>query len=640
MSTDSIDDLVDYSEGLPSPSLANSRRIDTSISEGVCASSPTITPLVIPDTFSHELTMVRTRSQERSGRMSVSPDGRASPNRSSRRDTGANATVVDVLLINQDQDVRHTAVFVEAIDKRFPAPSEYDEVDPQHVDAVSTRLLGLAPWFDRDVVYEAPEILAAYADEQGYLPGQIHLDCVHSWLWRRAFCARDADLKVPAERLPSSIKEDFVLSCYEGLNRMTQIDPIPADAGVDMFVCRSRYEEAYLEAVRAVPNNLIDSWRTITGVRQAAILLQRPMLRQEFRYISRRSDFGLQYLPGERWARSKWGQAVPFQCPQVELMSRDSRRRTFCRLTEAFHSYEVPQGCPVPTPPICGYKGSEMMRRDSGWWVVCYTDFVCRTAAFLLADVYDSLRLWWIPRATIEACRSLDLSTILGSQANVTDFLELLNVIEGVDFYQYPESQSLRYLGEGHRRSRWTPCADFVFYDPWERQLLTKVQYESLRTRGRRQMPVGHPTGYDFEDISPSWDGRTFTPTERDDLDVLPVISQRPFIDFLGVEAERTAREGLYILPTAYPPTTDVNNTVDRSSPGNVVMGGTADETPAVQRPEGLGGNAPPSQVVGIPSRTEDEVIRDWLRRVGLPDANTTGNATEMMYYLRGRLGL
>lgn len=42
----------------------------------------------------------------------------------------------------------------------------------------------------------------------------------------------------------------------------------------------------------------------------------------------------------------------------------------------------------------------------------------------------------------------------------------------------------------------------------------------------------------------------------------------------------------------------------------------------------------------GDNERSEADVVRDLLRRMGLPDANTSGSATEMMHYLRGRLSL
>lgn len=81
------------------------------------------------------------------------------------------------------------------------------------------------------------------------------------------------------------------------------------------------------------------------------------------------------------------------------------------------------------------------MRRESGWWVVAYTEMVCRTAALLLFDVYDSLRLWWVPQATIDAWRNIDLVSILGSQANVDELLDLLRVVKKTHFYNYRQSQ-------------------------------------------------------------------------------------------------------------------------------------------------------------------------------------------------------
>ena len=198
----------------------------------------------------------------------------------------------------------------------------------------------------------------------------------------------------------------------------------------------------------------------------------------------------------------------------------------------------------------------------------------------------------------------------------------------------------MRYSDAGHRRARWTPCSDFVYYDPWERQLLTTVQYESLRTRGRRQIPVGHPTGYHFDTDIAGWDGKTFISPERDDQDGLPLISMRPYIDFLGSEAERVARTGIFLSPRTYPPVPLSSNPTGERRKGAVINDTTMMDAPSASTP----GIAPRNDVAlrdsESQSRTEDEVIRSFLRRTGLPDANTTGNATEMMYYLRGRLGL
>lgn len=554
--------------------------------------------------------MVRTRSQERIGEnRGVNPSVDAVPDR--------------------DRVVRFPG-----IDKSFPAPSEYDDFDPKRGDDVNARLAGACPWFDRRVVTDHIDALAVYTDEHNFLPGQIHLDCLRSWQWVRAFAIVDSDLRTNSNQLVTTIRQDFALMCYEGLNRIMEIDPIPPNSGVDMFVCRSRHEQLYYTAIRGVPDDLLQSWHGIRGVRQAAILVQRPLLRCEFRYISRRADYGLVHVPGERWARSFWNLAVPHHCPQIEYMNRPARRRAFVRLTETFFNLEVPQGCAVGTPAICSYKSSEMVHRDSGWWVVFYTDFACKAAQFILTDVYDSLRLWYLPTPLIAAIRSLDLSDILGSQGNVDELHRLLRVIEGTDFYQYPESQSLRYdcPSDAHRRARWTPCADFIYYDPWEQQVLTTSQFDVVRTRRRRQMPVGHPVGYDFHQNVPGWDGVSYTSPEIDGVVELPLISTRPYVDFLDPEIERSAKMTLFVDPTNYTPVGPTGDGNPRSE--------RRDDSPYAMVDSPDRGMRSVSQDVTASSRSEEEVIRDFLRRVGLSEASTSGTTTEMMCYLRGCLRL
>lgn len=42
----------------------------------------------------------------------------------------------------------------------------------------------------------------------------------------------------------------------------------------------------------------------------------------------------------------------------------------------------------------------------------------------------------------------------------------------------------------------------------------------------------------------------------------------------------------------------------------------------------------------GSNERSDVDVLSDYLRLVGLPDANTIYLTTEMIHYFRGRLGL
>ena len=53
----------------------------------------------------------------------------------------------------------------------------------------------------------------------------------------------------------------------------------------------------------------------------------------------------------------------------------------------------------------------------TGLWVVAYTEQVVLICAGLLLDVYDTYRLWWVPRDVIAFARTLglDMDVALGS---------------------------------------------------------------------------------------------------------------------------------------------------------------------------------------------------------------------------------
>ena len=40
------------------------------------------------------------------------------------------------------------------------------------------------------------------------------------------------------------------------------------------------------------------------------------------------------------------------------------------------------------------YKIVDLMDPQSGWWILAYTEFAAKVAAFILFEVYDNCRLW------------------------------------------------------------------------------------------------------------------------------------------------------------------------------------------------------------------------------------------------------
>ena len=99
-------------------------------------------------------------------------------------------------------------------------------------------------------------------------------------------------------------------------------------------------------------------------------------------------------------------------------MTADARRAHFVAITSHWRSIEVPRGLYAELPPIFSYAMSRFLDdRDTGLWVVVFTEFAANVAAFVLWDAYDSRRLWCLSRHMIGFIRELDLSGILGSAA-------------------------------------------------------------------------------------------------------------------------------------------------------------------------------------------------------------------------------
>ena len=218
-------------------------------------------------------------------------------------------------------------------------------------------------------------------------------------------------------------------------------------------------------------------------------------------------------------------------------MTRDARRRGICKLIEAWERFEVAQGCNSELPTVFSYKASALMRRESGYWVVAFTEQACKVAAFLLFDVYDSLRLWWVSTTLIAAMRGLDLSPVLGSQANVDELHRLLDVVESVDFTTVAEANNWRYANAWRSPGRDGIGGDFIYFDPWARRKLTYSEYEAILLRGRRQLPFGHPIGLNYDVHVDGWNGREYSPppTDGDDMDQ-DVGVFRPEVRFLTDE--------------------------------------------------------------------------------------------------------
>ncbi len=232
---------------------------------------------------------------------------------------------------------RDVALFVppngEETFPSFPAPREFDDVDCYAGDDITLRTIGRAPWFHRGVVLTEDNQLERYEDEYGFLPGKIHAGSVEAWTWRFQFAVCDNDIAQSDGVLPSTARSNFVAAAHEGLARLSSIHPVPDGCESDMFLLRYDGDADYVRALNAIPAATIASWKNFVGVRQEALCYQGPLLRRDFRYCSKDSDFWLDWRAAECYFRSRFGQVVAYQCPQMRYMNHDARRRAFFRVT-------------------------------------------------------------------------------------------------------------------------------------------------------------------------------------------------------------------------------------------------------------------------------------------------------------------
>lgn len=81
--------------------------------------------------------------------------------------------------------------------------------------------------------------------------------------------------------------------------------------GKSMFVHRTKGEEVYLEAVRAIPDESLQACHVVSFVDPAAWVWSLSQLRIEFRYFRKNVPYGNVFCKNERWFRAKHGVPCP-----------------------------------------------------------------------------------------------------------------------------------------------------------------------------------------------------------------------------------------------------------------------------------------------------------------------------------------
>lgn len=137
----------------------------------------------------------------------------------------------------------------------------------------------------------------------------------------------------------------------------------------------------------------------------------------------------------------------------------------FPEVTSYEHSIEVPRGCGVEFPMAFTYSAREFRYPKSGWWVVAYTKFAAKVAAFLLVEVHNSYGLWCFSSQMIRNIRQPDLVRVSGSRAIADQVEHQLRVTEQTNFGTLPDDSSRRGEGRSLEPGLHERGANYLFYN-------------------------------------------------------------------------------------------------------------------------------------------------------------------------------
>lgn len=228
-----------------------------------------------------------------------------------------------------EEVARSLQVVSEGTNMSHPAPCEFGLIDPYDDESVTLRTPGLALWFECHVLGPPGDQIARYANDGGFLPGCIHFNNLRSRCWRNQFSVRDDDTVRHRDRFPSSMRQDFMAAFHVSLRRMFEVDPIPANLDLQMMIYCTWAEIPCVENLLAISVAQIDEWSNVSGVQQASLCFLELLLKCDFRYHAKLGRYWTPLDHSERLPRIRYGQPVPYQCSQVEMLIRDARRRAF-----------------------------------------------------------------------------------------------------------------------------------------------------------------------------------------------------------------------------------------------------------------------------------------------------------------------
>ena len=403
---------------------------------------------------------------------------------------------------NCPSDVNRSAeIFSQTSKMSFPAPASYDDLEDVELDA-SAMLLSRGPWMYTNTVADVKTV-SAYV-QNWRVPGHVPVEALYSRLWRNSLAAEDEHLRVGRRGSVAIARRNYTRWVYRLIRRFSGQLLYPICWDLDCWAARYPSEFHFARRVSEISSAQVEGWKGVFDVTNEALLFTRSLLPLEFRYLRKRElrSFN-EFARLERRNRSRFGYLLPYQHTEFALLTDRARESRFVPIDRYWRQLEVPRGCYAELPSVLTLLQGDLWYSSwngttSGWWVLFYTEWAARVAAYVLWDAYDNFRLWCLSSTLIEFIRRLNLSQVLGSSANAAELLDYLTEIEGTDWTTVPvewthrpASSSATDLSPG----RVGEGGDFFYFDPVTRE---RISAERARERHQdtRVIPDGHPRGH------------------------------------------------------------------------------------------------------------------------------------------------
>lgn len=106
-----------------------------------------------------------------------------------------------------------------------------------------------------------------------------------------------------------------------------------------------------------------------------------------------------------------YGCLLPYQCLEIGRVHRSARGEGYVSLPDLWERVECRRGMQIDLSCIVTYLGSMLIDDPmSGLWLVVLNEKGTKYADFVLCDMYDTYRLWYVTTPVREFIRELELS--------------------------------------------------------------------------------------------------------------------------------------------------------------------------------------------------------------------------------------